>query len=66
MESEIISTLDCNAYDDTKRAEKELRKAKNRIAELDRLFQAFMKIRSAVTFRKETSNSFLPSTKQSR
>ena len=38
MVSEIISTLDCNASDDTKRAEKELRKAKNRIAELDRLF----------------------------
>ena len=38
--SEIISTLDCNASDDTKRAEKELRKAKNRIAELDRLFSS--------------------------
>ena len=40
MVSEIISTLDCNASDDTKRAEKELRKAKNRIAELDRLFSS--------------------------
>ena len=40
MISEIISTLDCNASDDTKRAEKELRKAKNRIAELDRLFSS--------------------------
>ena len=40
MISEIISTLDFNASDDTKRAEKELRKAKNRIAELDRLFSS--------------------------
>ena len=40
MVSEIISTLDCNASDDTKKAEKELRKAKNRIAELDRLFSS--------------------------
>ena len=40
MVSEIISTLDCNASDDTKRAEKELRKAKNRIAEHDRLFSS--------------------------
>ena len=40
MVSEIISTLDCNASDDTKRAEKELRKAKSRIAELDRLFSS--------------------------
>lgn len=38
MISEIISKINCNSSDDNKKAEKELRKAKSRIAELDRLF----------------------------
>lgn len=40
MISEIISKIDSNTFDDAKKAEKELRRAKSRIAELDKLFSS--------------------------
>ncbi len=40
MITEIISKIDCNTSDDAKKAEKELRKSKSRITELDRLFSS--------------------------
>ena len=40
MISEIIFKIDSNTFDDAKKAEKELRRAKSRIAELDKLFSS--------------------------